>query len=218
MQTFTVTTKGSTITFESTLTDAEAVEILRTLALAGSNFASDLRATAVRYGLSEKQRAWAHKLAMDTITPKTPKAPEVLGDFSGLIARFDAAAEHLKRPKIRLTLDGVDMVLARCGERSAYAGAINLKSAADYDAAWYGRINRDGSFVRGRECTDEVFALVERLAADPVGVATEHGKASGACCFCSRELTDARSLAVGYGPICATNFRLPYGEKTEVAA
>ena len=53
-------------------------------------------------------------------------------------------------------------------------------------------------------------ALV-RWARDPVGVAAEHGRMTGACCFCRRTLTTDESLAVGYGPVCATRYHLPWG-------
>lgn len=35
----------------------------------------------------------------------------------------------------------------------------------------------------------------------------------GQCVFCSRVLTDERSIAVGYGPSCAINQGLPWGEE-----
>ena len=38
------------------------------------------------------------------------------------------------------------------------------------------------------------------------------GHVTGACVFCSRTLTDERSIAVGYGPVCAENHALPWGE------
>lgn len=47
------------------------------------------------------------------------------------------------------------------------------------------------------------------LAADQ---AAAFGKTHGWCVFCSRDLTDERSLSVGYGPRCAQNQSLPWGE------
>lgn len=35
-------------------------------------------------------------------------------------------------------------------------------------------------------------------------------KLTGHCSFCQRELTDAGSLEVGYGPICADRWGLPH--------
>lgn len=42
--------------------------------------------------------------------------------------------------------------------------------------------------------------------------AARFGKLWGSCVFCSRLLTDERSVAVGYGPICAEKNGLPWGE------
>ena len=47
-----------------------------------------------------------------------------------------------------------------------------------------------------------------RLSAEQaaaIGHLTHH------CCFCSLELTDGRSIDVGYGPVCASNNGLPWG-------
>ena len=38
------------------------------------------------------------------------------------------------------------------------------------------------------------------------------GQITGRCVFCSRTLTDERSIAVGYGPVCADHHGLPWGE------
>jgi hypothetical protein len=42
--------------------------------------------------------------------------------------------------------------------------------------------------------------------------AAAFGRATGCCVFCARELTDDRSVEVGYGPVCAANNELPWGE------
>lgn len=44
--------------------------------------------------------------------------------------------------------------------------------------------------------------------------AARFGKLWGSCVFCSRLLTDERSVAVGYGPVCADHNGLPWGETT----
>jgi hypothetical protein len=44
--------------------------------------------------------------------------------------------------------------------------------------------------------------------------AAAFGHATGCCVFCARELTDDRSVHVGYGPVCAANNALPWGELT----
>ena len=46
-----------------------------------------------------------------------------------------------------------------------------------------------------------------RLTAEQASI---FGKTHAFCVFCARDLTDQRSLAVGYGPTCADNYDLPY--------
>jgi len=38
------------------------------------------------------------------------------------------------------------------------------------------------------------------------------------CCFCGRELDTAESISVGYGPVCAAKYGLPWGEIAEPAS
>jgi hypothetical protein len=42
--------------------------------------------------------------------------------------------------------------------------------------------------------------------------AAAFGHLTGQCVFCARELTDQRSIDVGYGPVCAGKNGLPWGE------
>lgn len=45
--------------------------------------------------------------------------------------------------------------------------------------------------------------------------AQRFGRITGRCVFCSRKLTDERSITVGYGQICAAREGLPWGEVAE---
>jgi hypothetical protein len=56
--------------------------------------------------------------------------------------------------------------------------------------------------------------LLDALAADPERVAAAYGKHTGQCCFCGSALSDGRSVAVGYGPICAKHYGMAWGEDT----
>jgi len=49
-----------------------------------------------------------------------------------------------------------------------------------------------------------------KVAADPARAAREYAALMGACSFCGLPLTDAGSVRVGYGPICAGNWGLPW--------
>lgn len=56
------------------------------------------------------------------------------------------------------------------------------------------------------------LAALAEIARAPDKAAAEYGHATGQCSFCARPLSDDRSVAVGYGPVCAVNFNLPWGE------
>lgn len=60
---------------------------------------------------------------------------------------------------------------------------------------------------------EPVEEFCRQFYADPISACDTHGKTSGMCCFCSSPLTDKRSTAVGYGPICAQRFGLPWGNQ-----
>lgn len=132
----------------------------------------------------------------------------------GVFALFEQAIAHrLQYPKVRL-LDaaGMPVVLSRAGQKSKYTGQIMVTDGGPFGAnRYYGRIDLDGVFHATDSATIPVFALLERLSRHPVDVAGEYGRLTGQCCFCQLGLKDARSTAVGYGPVCADHFGLPWG-------
>lgn len=113
--------------------------------------------------------------------------------------------------------DGVEirrlrLQLVRSGRN---AGAINVTDGRPYGAStWYGRITTEGRFEMSGNCDDFVREEIEEMADDPVEACGTFGRTSGNCCFCAQTLTDERSKSVGYGPICAGKFGLPWGEVT----
>lgn len=191
------------MTFDAALIERlEAVE---------SDFAQSLCSQYRRRGsLSEKQWLWVRRLTNDIATPKA----ECSTSLERVVSMFDRAAEHLKFPKITIEIDAGKLVLQRAGERAKQPGSVNVK----FNGEWAGRINRDGTMFGSRRIEDEdgvkaISEMLERFAADPEGVASEYGAASGRCCFCHKKLSDDRSKAVGYGPVCAENFGLGWGKQ-----
>lgn len=86
-------------------------------------------------------------------------------------------------------------------------------SAPGFNSGWYARIETDGSLTLNKQ-TLRPTGLEEELrkfAADPAGYAASYGKQSSNCCFCGTTITSNDSLAVGYGPICAERWGLPWG-------
>jgi hypothetical protein len=180
---------------------------------------------AGRRGLSEKQWAWVRKLADIATGKEVPAAATVtVGNFAGVIALFAKASQHLKFPKIRLALDdGRPVALAVAGARARKPGTVNVTDGAAYGSnIWYGRVSPDGAWEKGQlisaETETALAALLANLASDPVGVAAKYGKLTGNCCFCNTALSDPRSTAVGYGPICAKHYGLPWKAPAALAA
>ena len=171
--------------------------------------------------LSVKQAYWVGVLKDRAIKkedeyhrPETVKND--LGTFAGIFEMFAVAKEHLKFPKIRLQLEsGHDVCLAVAGSRSKYAGQIMVSDGRPYGCnRWYGRVDQDGVFTRAYKKFDEdadVLVLLEKLAKNPAETAAEYGRMTGKCCFCNHGLKDERSTEVGYGPVCADHYALPWG-------
>lgn len=131
-----------------------------------------------------------------------------VGGLEAVIEIFDNMSKALKHPKVVLmTSSGTEIVLRLAGEKSQYAGAVNVTDSAEYEyRRWFGRINRDGTWA-GRKNSDalttEVYDLLNRLGNDTENVLREYGRMTGNCALCRRALKDKKSLELGYGPICA---------------
>ena len=198
-----VITRGSIVRFVSLFTNLEALQILATLT--ANNFAADLVNKANGNGLSDKQWAWVHKLAVDASTPK----PEpVTVDVSGIYALFQNYKG--KNPRIDIFVNDVKLRIAKAGEKSQYCGSLMI-SKNGYGTPFYGVISQNGEFSLRHEANEAVIEAIKAFSSDPAALAAQHGHMTGNCCFCRRKLTDERSTTVGYGPECAENYGLPWG-------
>jgi hypothetical protein len=133
-----------------------------------------------------------------------------------LIEAFDRAAENLKWPKIKIEKEGRLVRIARQGSRSNNEGGLKIDNGCQYgdpSQAYYGNVTPDGVFHYRNNCPADVIELVCGLNSNLGDTASVHGLAFGNCCFCSRELTDPKSVRVGYGPVCADHYGLPHGAK-----
>ncbi len=180
------------------------------------DFAQSLLQQFTRKGdLSPKQWPYVIKLA-DKATGKVVERKTVaVGSMKTLIDLFAKAKAHLKRPAIVLQDPTVGEIrLSEAGSKARVPGSINVTTPGSFgERVWYGRVTQQGDFQMSPKVVTppELVSALKVFAADPVAAATKHGYLTGRCCFCNRKLEDERSTAVGYGPICADHFGLPWG-------
>jgi hypothetical protein len=165
-------------------------------------------------------------------------------DGKAVIAHFDKAAEEKKYPSIKwhaqsplLTVQEKSTVEAeaakykikyikfhRTTERNKLGAgcvqAIATMEVADYAPPaeeWICAVRRDGKvqWYPFASTKLDLQQLMRKLIEDFVPQMQANGKKYSHCCFCGLELTDAPSLAAGYGPICADKWGLPWGDAPE---
>lgn len=148
-----------------------------------------------------------------------------IGEMNALLALFDRASQHLKFPGVVLKVHDTDYTIRvrRAGEQSSAPGTLNVTDNVLTTRStrfrnirqpkWYGRVHRNGEFEMAHDTPTIIASRLSELAADPVRVASEHGRLTGRCCFCNKLLEDERSTAVGYGRICAGHYGLPWGDR-----
>lgn len=202
---------------ETDLSLPEAAECLRERRPAAGSFpASLLGHYDSGRALSEAQAYWLARLA--TEGPRKEVGVEGF-DGTAIVGLLTRAREAgLKYPKIRYRLDdGRRVVFSLAGPRSKYAGDAMISDGGPFGAStWYGRITcESGTWLPSRSVDEEVREAIEAVAHDPVHAGATCGRLTGSCCFCGRELTTKESVGVGYGPICASKWGLPWGSRAE---
>lgn len=193
--------------------------------------------------LSDKQLYWVRRLTAKAAgmlpvaagTTNTPKAAVETMAFSAqpLRAIFDKARESIKYPSI--TLPGIpiagDKLRIYLSEQSPkYAGHLMFKCASgDLDKLLYAVVDKEGNgtlfmyplrkrLELGTYTKEQNTALVNAImgiAIDPLKVTKINGIKYNHCCFCGNELTNVSSVYHGYGPTCAENYGLPWGDTDE---
>ena len=196
-QKFTVTARGETITFESTLSDPKVLETLRGLR---STFAQDLARKFNK--LSPAQYAWAHKLAVDANTPAVAVDVNQTSQFEALFNAFETAkGKGAKR--LTLRFEGVNV------KPNRDLTALWVTSQTEFEQGDYGMQPKYlGKVTRTSisKFSDTVRETIMGAANDPLTAAIRYGKVSGSCSCCGKELTVKESIERGIGPICARKF------------
>jgi len=160
---------------------------------------------------SEKQKYWITKLLDDARQRKqkaeSPKTAQV--EFNQINELFSIAKAVLKRPCVRLMIDEEKITLTPAKENSRNPGAIYIKG--ETSARYFGKITAKGEVDLTYNAPIGLKTLLLEFAANPALVATKYGKLTSACSFCGLTLSDSRSVEVGYGPVCAEHWKLPWG-------
>lgn len=154
----------------------------------------DIAAKLERYGsfASERQEAFARNLIAWS-------KPQQAGQ--------QAAHAPLQLPRIAAALEGAKRITV---------GALTFNRSSRSGDIWFtcsdvliGKL--DGSVLKIFKARAEqaqvdlpaVRTAVLQIEADPRAAVIEHGKRTGICGICGRELTDPASIALGIGPVCA---------------
>jgi len=153
-------------------------------------------------------------------------APAAGEDFASIPAFLCAAATNLKWPKFHFKVDEREYVLRLKGAKAKRPWSIDivsrdkpfLDSYSGMPAAeWFGRILADGTMEPSKRLTAALLDALRLIAADPKNAAIKYGRLTSSCSFCGRLLETKESVSVGYGPICADKYNLPWGEISEFA-
>lgn len=112
-----------------------------------------------------------------------------------------------------VVLDGDERVSPVGNERyvGCFTGGKFLP--ASERLSYGGRNGNYGSNQNNRSLTDTEQDFLDLLKSDPVGFMAFVSRDMGRCCYCNLPLDDARSKAVGYGPVCAGRWGLPWGDE-----
>lgn len=165
-----------------------------------------------RGGLTDKQRPHVFRLLEMAMGGRDSSAVSV-GNVAGVVALINKAKGLIKWPKIVFEAEFGKVKIWIQGAAAKYPGAIGLT----VNGMWFGRIQQDGEFQGSgtyfsSTMKDDFLVLLKEFSADPAGVGAKYGKLAGKCCFCQKGLDDPKSLGVGYGPVCAKRYGLPWGD------
>lgn len=168
-----------------------------------------------------------------TLAPTEVKVPVVVIDGKKLLEKFDLAAKELKYPSVEYkisnieegevdTYDGKFMGVAcskilfyRTGAGSKQPGSILVTDGVKYpNTKIFAQVRRDGTTAIHMNIWPfpQFQQFLKKIIENPDEEFALNGKRFANCCFCGKELTTKESLHVGYGPICAEKWGLPWGE------
>ena len=115
--------------------------------------------------------------------------PDFAGELPQIVARARAAGVH------RMVT-----ICTRLKNEPAVRAIAEAHEGVFYAAGAFGSDRGD------------IEATLLAFLANPEATAKAYGKLTSNCSFCGKELSDERSIRAGWGPTCAENFGLPWGD------
>ena len=171
--------------------------------------------------LSPKQAYWVFVKMRECIGVTDAPVNEVSDgskrkiNFDKVYTMFEEAGKYLKKPGVVFP----EVIDSEYGAKDikiypGYKGdSLNVIVKQNYPGkvAWIGS-DSSLNWKYNHKLTDEqkhtITQLLKEFADDPMGTVAKYGKLANRCCFCSKELTDPKSVTNGYGPICAKHYGL----------
>jgi Family of unknown function (DUF6011) len=126
------------------------------------------------------------------------------------IAQFLQAARDrgLKAPKLRvLALDGRSELRIKMTAAGIAPGSIAVTQDG---AGFLGCVRPNGDVVGALAANPMLQHYLVSIAKEPAQAAKAYAALMCRCSFCGLPLTDAGSVEVGYGPVCAKSWNLPH--------
>lgn len=139
-----------------------------------------------------------------------------LTQFDNILALFSTAKKNGQDwPKINL---GTDYKLTLQTNRKNQINITNGERYGSPENIWYGRIEPTGKIIFRDSLTEQhrtpIKDLLRAFNDDPARYAKILADETCHCAFCNRALTNEISKQMGYGPICADTYGLPYSDNS----
>ena len=151
-----------------------------------SDFAVSLHGQLRTKGwLSEGQVRAARSMQAKAAAKVKPSTDVDLGAIRAMFEK--AVTSGYKRPVYRAE----GLIISRAPDHGRNPGALYVKEGEDY----LGK-------VLGTKYMGKPAPALTAIAADPEAAAVRYGRLTGTCACCGRELTNAKSIELGIGPIC----------------
>ena len=185
-------------------------------------FARSLCDSFRRYSsLSDKQAFWVGKLlaGIGSDTGSSGGGAEIEEVFRGgqVTALLTAASSKLKFPRLRYQTDGGGTLIFSFATEGKWRGSTFISnSGKGENKVRYGFIDSHGNGRLNRTTRQEIKTAIRKIAENPIDAAKLSGQEYKNCCFCGLELTNKSSIHHGYGPICAENWGLPWGDTGDI--